>query len=119
MQTPISVRYFSDRPNHAAGTIDSYVLIAGGHRLAAIKTLGQETIECFVVEGDDQRARLWEISENLHRTDLTRLERAEQIAEWIEITESVLAQNGPKLKTAKPGRDVGGRPESGLRLASY
>ena len=31
-------------------------------------------------------ARLWEISENLHRADLSALERAEQIAEWVALT---------------------------------
>jgi ParB-like nuclease domain len=57
---------------------------SGGHRLAAVKRLGLEYIECFVVENEsDDQARLWEIAENLHRAELTALERAEQIAEWI------------------------------------
>ena len=40
----------------------------------------------------------WEISENLHRAELTALERDNLVAEW-----------------AKP---QGGRPESGIRLAA-
>jgi hypothetical protein len=55
-------------------------------------------------------SRLWEIAENLHRAELTKLERDSNIAEWIKITERVSAQ-----VAAKP---QGGRPEGGVRAAS-
>jgi hypothetical protein len=32
--------------------------------------------------------RLWEIAENLHRSELTVLERSEHIAEWVRLTEA-------------------------------
>jgi hypothetical protein len=38
------------------------------------------------VDFDDIEARLWTISENLHRTALTVSERAEQIAEYVKLT---------------------------------
>ena len=56
--------------------------LAGQHRLEAAKYLGWSDIECVYVEMDDRAARMWEISENLHRAELTTLERDEQINEW-------------------------------------
>ena len=33
--------------------------------------------------GSELDARLWEVAENLHRAELTALERAEHISQWI------------------------------------
>jgi hypothetical protein len=52
--------------------------------------------EAVVTEGTEIDARLWEIAENLHRADLTSLERSEHIAEWIKLTgERAKAQPAP------------------------
>ena len=64
------------------------VLVAGAHRLAAVKLLGMEQIRVVFVTGDDIECKLWEIAENLHRAELTKLERAEQIEEWRKLTAS-------------------------------
>jgi ParB/RepB/Spo0J family partition protein len=63
------------------------VLVAGGHRLAAFRHLGRHAIPAFVLPSSttDQEARMWEISENLHRVELTALERSEMITEWQEL----------------------------------
>jgi len=50
----------------------------------------------------------WEISENLHRAELTTLERDKLVAEWVELTGEVSSQVDTKL----------GRPESGARKAA-
>jgi ParB-like chromosome segregation protein Spo0J len=89
---------------------DKYVLIAGRHRLEACKRLGREHVPACIVSMTNDEARLWEIAENLHRAELTKLERDEQVAEWIKITERLSAQ-----VAAKP---QGGRPEGGVRAAS-
>jgi len=106
LKTPITVR-------QPIGEDDVH-LVAGRHRLEAYRRLGMEEIEAFVIEGDDEdAARLWEIAENLHRADLTALQRDEHVAEWIRLTEKILAvsaQNAPKPQ--------GGRPESGINAAS-
>jgi hypothetical protein len=90
----------------------------GAHGLAAAKKLGWEYIEAFVVENEtDDQARLWEIAENLHRADLTAQERAEQVAEWIRITDHLQsAQSAPIESKRSDGR--GHRPESGINAAS-
>jgi ParB family chromosome partitioning protein len=112
LRTPISVRYYDDRPDAAQGTVDTLLLLAGAHRLAAMKQLGREKIPCLVYyDGDEVDAELWEIAENLHRADLTALERDEQVARWLELSrEKVLPQLVPKPD--------GGRPEGGVRAAS-
>jgi len=55
-------------------------LVYGYHRLEACKQLGWTEIPAVVVDGDDLRAELAEISENLIRNELTLLERAEHLA---------------------------------------
>lgn len=115
MKAPITVRYYEDRRSETAGTDDSVVLVAGAHRLEAARRLGWDKIECFVInEGDDgaddNRARMWEIAENLHRAELTVVERSEHIAEWIRLADRVSLQVATKPQ--------GGRPEGGVRKAS-
>lgn len=51
-------------------------LSAGGHRLEACRRLGMATILCFHEQGDDFDCELWEIDENLIRSDLTPADRA-------------------------------------------
>jgi hypothetical protein len=43
---------------------------------------------------------LWEIAENLHRADLTVLERSEHVAEWVRLTEDALAQRLAQIAPA-------------------
>lgn len=101
LQTPITVRWTAD---------SECVLVAGATRLEAAKRLGWKHIETTPFEGSEVSARLWEIAENLHRSELTVADRAEHIAEWVRLTEGVLAQVEPK--------PIGGRPEGGARAAS-
>lgn len=63
--------------------------------------------------------RRWEIAENLHRADLTALERTDMTAEWVRLTEEadrVLRQADAKLSAR--GRKGEGRPTSGVRKAA-
>lgn len=104
LQTPPTVRWDKDD-----GGEPSIVLVAGRHRLEACLRLGMPLIPCVVFEGTEIEARLWEIAENLHRADLSVLERSEHVAEWIRLSEEVLVQNAPKPKN--------GRPTGGIRAA--
>jgi hypothetical protein len=88
LQSPIIVRRGVQR--------DTYVLVAGAHRLEAYKRLatadttrdadGQfeyDRIKVEVLEHvDDEGARLHEVVENLHRGELTELQIAEHVAEY-------------------------------------
>lgn len=84
-------------------------LVAGGHRLAAAKTLGWDEIDCFVMDSDRvsrEEAEMWEISENLHRADLTKEQRDIQIRRYAELL--LLRQNqvrqavAPEIGYKKP-----------------
>ena len=62
-------------------------LVSGRHRLEALRVLGYEEAPVRIVGFNDLQARLWRISENLHRNELTALQRAEQIAEYAQADE--------------------------------
>jgi ParB/RepB/Spo0J family partition protein len=99
LQTPITVRR----------TAKGYELVVGWHRLEGARLAGHLEILAFVKIMDDRVAIQCEIAENLHRAELTALERDEHVAKWIELTEgNVSAQHAPKC----------GRPESGINAAA-
>ena len=60
---------------------------SGHHRLEAAKSLGWESLHGIIIEGDATAGRLAEIAENLHRAELTALERAEHVSEWVRLTD--------------------------------
>lgn len=64
---------------------EQYILIAGRHRIEACKKLGREHVSATIVSMTNAEARMWEIAENLHRAELTKLERSDQIAEWVKL----------------------------------
>ena len=99
LQQPISVW---------APDANTAVLVAGRHRFEACKRLDWFEIPAVFVDMDERARRMWEISENLHRAELSTLERDEQVAEWIRLAAVVSPQD-----VAKPGR-----PESGTRMAA-
>lgn len=101
LRTPITIRSPSDSECY---------LVAGRHRLEAARLLGWEKIECFVLDCSEDEAEMWEISENLHRAELTVMQRAEQVARWAELAD----RNKSQLAT-KIGR---GRPEGGVAKAA-
>jgi ParB-like chromosome segregation protein Spo0J len=59
----------------------AFGLIAGRHRLEAVRSLGWSEILATVVAFDDVDRMLAEIDENLIRNDLSDLERSEHLAE--------------------------------------
>lgn len=116
LRTPISVRYYDERPASVppGETDDALILMTGAHRLAAAKRLGWEKIECFVYyDGDEIDAQLWEIAENLHRAELTALERDEQVALWVKlnrgriVTDCDNSKPGPKGAERKAAKELG------------
>ena len=105
-----------------------YVLVAGRHRIEALRLLGVESVLVRLVDMDDLDARLWTIADNLHRAELTVAQRAEQVAEYAELTKQKReadkgGQPGQFLHAGPEGvlRQVDakvGRPESGNRAAA-
>ena len=64
-----------------------YMLVAGRHRVEAMRVIGKDPIPVRIADFDDIEARLWAISENLHRNELTALERAEQVTEFARLSQ--------------------------------
>jgi ParB family chromosome partitioning protein len=107
-----------------------YVLVAGRHRIEALKLLGVESVPVRLVEMDDLDARMWAISENLHRAELTVLQRSQQVEEYADLAKQKRETEGalqvPDLPEKKHGlarvsvqvAQKPGRPESGDSLAA-
>ena len=86
-------------------------LVYGRHRLAAAQQLGWLQINAQTIDADERMARMVEIAENLHRAELTVLERSEQRTEWLQLAEEgISAQVAQKFGP--------GRPEGGVAAAA-
>lgn len=117
LQNPISVCFKNDVTVDGEVLDSVPVLVSGRHRLEAIRRIGGRThIECVVFD-DPIMARLWEISENLHRADLDALDRDEHVAEWIRLTEG---RQKEERNTFANGESIRGRgqPEGGINAAA-
>jgi ParB family transcriptional regulator, chromosome partitioning protein len=103
-----------------------YMLVAGRHRLEALRVLGKETVPVRIVDFNDVEARLWTISENLHRNELNALDRAEQVDEFERLSKEIRSaakdeQPEPAPASEKPVQVAhvsGGRGNTGGISAS-
>ena len=122
LQTPITVRAVKKRI--WGKIVTKYKLVAGLHRLEAAKKLGFEKISCVILESDKRLARLWQISENLHRTDLTALEYDEHVAEWVRLVEEKIEKEEADedqeegIIGQKVQKNSRGRPKGGIAAAA-
>lgn len=120
LRTPISVRIVDNYVAASGETCDGQpLLVTGAHRLEAVRSLGIEKIECWIWSEDDEtQARLWEISENLHRAELTALERDQHLAEWVRLTEQADQSRQSDANESKRADKRGHRKQSGTRKAA-
>lgn len=70
-------------------------LVTGAHRVEAAKRLGWDDIAAIFVTDNEIDREMQEIAENLHRAELTALERDTQIGRWAELTAAKGAQIAP------------------------
>lgn len=115
LQTPISIRADASLVDPETGDdCGGYELITGRHRLSACKQLGLDRIAAAVWPENSDRTdiQLWEISENLHRADLTKEQRDEHIRRYAELLEAKEAREATGSED-QPGQVV--RPEIGYR----
>lgn len=92
---PITVRH-----TPAAKTAP-YKLVVGGHRHRGAELNQWQEIDCLVVEANSLEARLMELSENIYRNELSKLDRAIFVLTYREAWEEKHGQIDPK----------GGRPK--------
>jgi len=86
---------------------EKILLVAGLQRLKGAELAGLKEIPAIFLEGDAGDARLVTIEENLLRKDLTALERAEELVEWMGIAKE-LEVSGHNVRNPKGGRPKGG-----------
>lgn len=102
-------------------TVDqNFKLVAGLHRLTACKLLGFDQIECTIITCEDaEQARLAEIDENLIRSELEVLERAELWLERDRILQklNLRARPGDNQHTPKGGEIISPPVKTTLELA--
>ncbi|WP_048646571.1 ParB N-terminal domain-containing protein [Nitratireductor soli] len=99
-----------EQPQHpvnlAAEETGRFTLISGATRLAAVDLGGSTEIDARVIPASAltrERRRLLEITENLNREALTKLERAESLAELKRVHEVLYpaSRNGGDRRSAK------------------
>ncbi|MHC2385634.1 ParB-like chromosome segregation protein Spo0J [Bradyrhizobium liaoningense] len=90
------------------------VLVAGAHRLEAMKRLGKTTVPCSFIDGNEAYAELVRLGENLWRKSQTVLSQAEALVKYFDLASStrlnICGQLGQKSKR--------GRPPGGIALAA-
>lgn len=107
--TPVLVR---PAPTSEAGA-PAYELVAGGHRHAAVRRLGWETIRAEVRALTDAEAALIEVDENLIRVQLNPLDRATSIMARFE----AWRERFPDLATAKGLKE--GRKKNSRKMREF
>lgn len=85
LRTPITVRSVMKIIN--GRDQPAWEIVAGHHRYEAAVRLGWRQIEGIEFDGAELDAELWEIDENLMRSELTEMERARALARRKEIYE--------------------------------
>lgn len=88
-------------------------LVAGMHRLEALKLLGHQIVNAEVVLED--RAELVEIDENMMREDLTEIDRARLSKRRVEILKQRLKELSPNSGPNSRGRPVTDGTEEAVR----
>lgn len=105
LQTPITVMFVPE------GDDTRVILVAGLHRLEALRTLGEEATDAFVIDDDQDAADLWEIDENFARAELTDAQRADHHVR----REAILVRRGE----VSPHQERAGRPSKSDNLSKY
>jgi ParB family chromosome partitioning protein len=103
---PITVRRVREQKD--GEEVVKTVLVAGAHRLEAVRRAGIKHINCTYLEGDETEARIVQIEENLFRKDLTVLQHAELWSEWAKLALTKGYISGQRGRKSKLGRPQGG-----------
>lgn len=93
LQTPITVMARKDDDGWRS------ILVAGAHRLEALRLNGEDGADCFVLPDDQDAADLWEIDENFARAELTDAQRADHHVR----REVILVRRGEVARGGKGG----------------
>ena len=121
---PIGLRRLGDQSATTSfERLGKIELVFGEHRLEAAKMLGWEKIDAVEIrdrilapccqDGLGDYTKMIEITENLHRADLTTQQRNEQLAAWVELYNRNRTR-APRSPSSKPGP----KPDPGVEAAA-
>jgi ParB family transcriptional regulator, chromosome partitioning protein len=82
-------------------TSNQMILVAGGHRLEALKVLGRQQVQCAMLADDDLQAELAEIDENFCRAELAPAQMASAMARRKEIYLALHPETAPGKAQAR------------------
>jgi ParB-like chromosome segregation protein Spo0J len=105
LRTPLTVRLLNGVAH----------LVAGLQRLEASRALGLDKVPCVIIRGKVPAQR-WRSVENLHRGELTKLERANQTKALLELEGDSEEISGEKVQKSKRGRPEGGDAKAARTL---
>lgn len=95
---PITVRFDDSNGKEA------YILVAGAHRLEALKILGKNSIEAKVIMKNNLQTELIEIDENLIRNELHYTERGELLQRKKEIYEELYPETKQGMRNGQTSK---------------
>jgi hypothetical protein len=96
-----------------------HILVSGRNRLEALRVVGAEQAPVRIVDFTEIEAQLWQLSENLHRAELTKLQYDQQVVRYAELfmakqAEEAVAHIPPQPANEIPpegvSRQVGAKP---------
>lgn len=104
---PIVVRRVTQKK--ANGKTETKIgLVAGAHRLEAMKRLGKTEVPCLFIDGNEAFAELVRLGENLWRKSHTVLRQAEALVRYLDLASTSLNISGHLGQKNKRGRPPGG-----------
>ncbi len=81
----------------SGGDHEAFTLIAGERRLRAARLAGLQAVPCVVRDADQRQLAEWALVENLQRSDLNPMERAEGYRQYMERFDLSQAQAAERL----------------------
>jgi ParB family transcriptional regulator, chromosome partitioning protein len=87
--------------NHTPGAEKPYSLIAGERRLRASGIAGLASVPCVVRDATRQQMLEWALVENIQRSDLNPIERAQAFREYMDRFSLTQAEAGERLGQAR------------------
>lgn len=84
--------------------IEGYRVVAGNHRVSAVRQLGWMEVDAFIHDGDELHAELLEIDENLQRAELSPAQRAAAIQRRRDIWEALHPNEGSRISDTLGGK---------------
>jgi hypothetical protein len=85
VRNPLTVRPIKLYQARRGPRMHRFALLSDPHQLAARKSLGFISVDCIVMDINERDARLWQIADIIHRPDLSVIDWAELVMEWVRL----------------------------------